>query len=148
MSQDTILVSRTIRLCTRDATSGPVSSSLYLCFFQCKQIVSRPVTDCQRKGSGWVFFNHLFFALTYKIPWSLLFSRLNNHISFSPYMRCFCNLIILMVLKSSLKEGVYEVVTGFSIYSEVLHPNSPMKTTWITYILMSKFSSLLRSKTA
>lgn len=128
MPQDTILVPKAIRLCTRDATSGLVTSSLYICFFQCKQVVSCPVSDCQCKGSGRVFFNHQFFVPIYKIPWSLLFSSLNNHISFSPYMRCFCYLIILMALKSSLKESVFEVVNRFlnifwSFTSKLTHEN-------------------------
>lgn len=116
-------------------------------FFQCTQIMSCPVSDCQWEGSGSVFFNQQFLAHTDKI-WSLLFSSLNNHISFSLDMRCFCYLIILMALKSGLKEWVYEVVISFSIYSEVLHAKSPMKITWITSILMSNFNSVLRPKTA
>lgn len=113
------------------------------CVMSCEKLC-----HCQWEGYGWIFFNHQFFSHTEKIPWSLLFSNLNNHISFSPYMRSFCYLIILTALNSGLKESVYEVVIGFSIYSEVLRPNSPMKITWITSILTSKFSSVLRSKPA
>lgn len=122
----------------------------HLCFFQCTPIVSCPVSNCQWEGSVWVYFNHQFFSHIDKIPWCLLFSSMNNHISFSPYIRCFCHLIFLMAWKSGLKESVYEVATGFSeyIYSDFLCPNSPMKITWITAIFMSKLSSSLRSKTA